>query len=169
MRSAYGEGALADWGALHLHADLHASIALAAAGYAAFSAAMVVGRSSGTWLLSHAGRTVVLTGGALTAAVGMLVAALVPVLPIAILGFMVVGLGLANLFPAAVGQAGALMGPSGVAAASTIGYGGLLAGPPIIGFLAERTSLPAALTTISLLATVAAAVAVLARHAADPA
>lgn len=167
--SAYGEGALADWGALHLHADLHASIGLAAAGYAAFSAAMVVGRSSGTWLLSHAGRTVVLTGGALTAAVGMLVAALVPVLPIAILGFMVVGLGLANLFPAAVGQAGALMGPSGVAAASTIGYGGLLAGPPIIGFLAERTTLPAALTTISLLATVAAAVAVLARHAADPA
>jgi len=111
--SAYGEGALADWGALHLHADLHASIALAAAGYAAFSAAMVVGRSSGTWLLSHAGRTVVLTGGALTAAVGMLVAALVPVLPIAILGFMVVGLGLANLFPAAVGQAGALMGRAG--------------------------------------------------------
>ena len=167
--SAYGEGALADWGALRLHADLHASIGLAAAGYAAFSAAMVVGRSSGTWLLSHAGRTVVLTGGALTAAVGMLVAALVPVLPIAILGFMVVGLGLANLFPAAVGQAGALMGPSGVAAASTIGYGGLLAGPPIIGFLAERTTLPAALTSISLLATVAAAVAVLARHAADPA
>ena len=40
---------------------------------------------------------------------------------------------------------------------------------PIIGFLAERTTLPAALTSISLLATVAAAVAVLARHAADPA
>jgi MFS family permease len=166
--SAYGEGALADWGALHLHSDLHASIGLAAAGYAAFSAAMVVGRSSGTWLLGRAGRTVVLSAGALTAAVGMLVAALVPVLAIAIVGFMIVGLGLANLFPAAVGQAGALMGPSGVAAASTIGYCGLLAGPPIIGFLAERTSLPAALTTIALLAAIAAAVAMLARHAADP-
>jgi hypothetical protein len=167
--SAYGEGALADWGALHLHENLHASIGLAALGYSAFSAAMVVGRSSGTWLLSHAGRTLVLAGGALTASAGMLIAALVPVLAIAILGFLLVGLGLANLFPAAVGQAGALMGPSGVAAASTIGYGGLLAGPPLIGFLAERTGLPAALTTISMLAAIAALVSVLVRHAADAA
>jgi MFS family permease len=166
--SAYGEGALADWGALHLHTNLHASIGLAAAGYAAFSAAMVVGRMSGTWLLTRAGRTVVLAGGALIASGGMLIAALVPVLAIAILGFLLVGLGLANLFPAAVAQAGALMGPNGVGAASTIGYCGFLAGPPLIGFLAERTSLPVALTTISVFAAAAAVVAVLARHAADP-
>jgi len=51
------------------------------------------------------------------------------------------------------------------AAASTIGYTGFLAGPPLIGFLAERVGLPAALTTISLLAAVAAVVAVAARRA----
>ncbi|HEX2702687.1 MAG TPA: MFS transporter [Solirubrobacteraceae bacterium] len=162
--SAYGEGALADWGTLHLHDDLHTSVGLAATGYASFSAAMVVGRLSGTWMLGRAGRTWVLAGGASIAAIGMLAAAIVPVLAVAIIGFVLVGLGLANMFPAAIGQAGALSGPSGVAAASTIGYFGLLAGPPTIGFLAERSGLPAALTTVSLLAAIGGFIAVLARR-----
>jgi len=163
--SAYGEGAMADWGALHLHENLHTSVGLAAAGYASFSGAMVVGRLSGTWLLHRFGRTFVLAAGGLTAAAGMLVAALVPVLALAIAGFILIGLGLANIFPAAIGQAGALDGPKGVATASTIGYFGLLAGPPTIGFLAERTGLPAALTTVSLLAAIGALVAVLVHRA----
>jgi fucose permease len=163
--SAYGEGAMADWGALHLHTNLHTSVGLAAAGYASFSGAMVVGRLSGTWLLHRFGRTFVLAAGGLTAAAGMLIAALVPVLALAIAGFILVGLGLANIFPAAIGQAGALDGPKGVATASTIGYFGLLAGPPTIGFLAERTGLPAALTTVSLLAAIGALVAVLVHRA----
>ena len=163
--SAYGEGAMADWGALHLHLDLHTSVALAAAGFASFSAAMVAGRLGGAWMLERAGQTFVLAAGALVAAGGILLAALVPSLVVAIGGFALVGLGLANLFPAALGEAGALAGPHGVAAASTIGYTGFLAGPPLIGFLAERVGLPAALTTIALLAAVAAVVAVAARRA----
>ena len=51
---------------------------------------------------------------------------------------------------------GALAGPGGVAAASVIGYSGFLAGPPLIGFLAQRVGLPAALTSISALAALAA-------------
>jgi MFS family permease len=163
--TAYGEGALADWGALHLRTDLHTSASLAATGYASFSIAMVAGRLSGAWLLSRAGRTNTLAVGGLTAAGGMLMAALVPVLPLAIVGFILVGLGLANLFPAAVGQAGALTGPNGVAVASTIGYAGMLMGPPIIGFVADHTGLPVALTTITVLAALAAVIAVVAHRA----
>jgi MFS family permease len=154
--SSYGEGAMGDWGALHLRTDLHTSVGLAAAGYASFSAAMVVGRLSGSAMLRRAGRTFVLAAGALTAAAGMLLAALAPDLVLAIVGFLLVGLGLANLFPAAVGEAGALAGPGGVAAASVVGYSGFLAGPPLIGFLAQRVGLPAALTSISALAALAA-------------
>ncbi|OKJ70721.1 hypothetical protein AMK31_35975 [Streptomyces sp. TSRI0107] len=55
----------------------------------------------------------------------------------ALLGFAVAGLGLANLFPVAVERAGALAGPGGVAVASTLGYGGMLIGPPAIGFMAD--------------------------------
>jgi MFS family permease len=163
--SSYGEGALADWGALHLRTDLHTSAGMAAAGYASFSVAMFAGRLSGTRLLVRAGRTAVLVVGGLTAAAGMLVAALAPALPLVLLGFVLVGLGLANQFPAAIGQAGVLTGASGVAAASTLGYGGMLAGPPVIGLLTDHTGLPVALTSIALLAGAGAVIALLARRA----
>ena len=163
--SAYGEGSMADWGALHLRTDLHTGVGLAAAGYASFSVAMFVGRLSGSWLLARAGRTAVLAGGGCLAAGGMVLAALAPVLPLVLIGFVLVGLGLANQFPAAIGQAGALTGPSGVAAASTLGYAGMLAGPPVIGFLADRLGLPVALTSIAVLAGAAAVIAVAAARA----
>ncbi|BDH49070.1 hypothetical protein MTP02_00810 [Streptomyces albus] len=128
--TAYGEGALADWGALHLQEDLAARPGVAAAGYAVFALAMTVGRLSGTALLERVGRTATLVGGGIVAGVGMLFGALAPSLWVALLGFAVTGLGLANLFPVAIERAGALTGPSGVAAASTLGYGGMLLGPP---------------------------------------
>jgi MFS family permease len=163
--TAYGEGALADWGALHLRSDLHTSAGMAAAGYASFSVAMLAGRLSGTWTTTRIGQTRLLAIGGLTAGSGMLLAALAPALPLTLVGFVLVGLGLANVFPTAVAEAGALGGAQGVAVASTIGYGGFLAGPPLIGFLADNTSLPIALTSIAMLAGGAAAMALLASRA----
>ncbi|MFD7922005.1 MFS transporter [Streptomyces sp. NPDC059740] len=163
--TAYGEGAMADWGALHLSQDLHASAGLAAAGYSAFALAMAAGRVTGTWTVRRLGRTRTLLWGGLVAAAGLLLGALAPNVPLAYLGFLVAGAGLANIFPLAVAGAGALGGPSGVATASTVGYGGMLAGPPAIGFLAEALSLPAALTSLALLAAAAGAVAPLVRDA----
>ncbi|MFF5899619.1 MFS transporter [Streptomyces argenteolus] len=154
--TAYGEGALAEWGALHLSQDLDAAPGLAAAGYSLFALTMAIGRLSGTSLLERFGQTRTLVTGGVTAAAGMLLGALAPTVWLALLGFAVAGLGLANIFPVAVGRAGALAGPSGVAAASTLGYGGMLLGPPVIGFLADWFSLPVALTTVTLLAATAA-------------
>ena len=163
--SAYGEGAMADWGALHLRSDLHTSVGVAAAGYASFSLAMLAGRLCGTWLLARLGRTTVLAAGGWLAAGGIVLAALAPALPLVLLGFVLVGLGLANLFPAAIGQAGALTGAAGVAAASTLGYAGMLAGPPLIGFLADEVGLPVALTSIAVLSGAAAVIALIAHRA----
>ncbi|MFI8891877.1 MFS transporter [Streptomyces paradoxus] len=159
--TAYGEGALADWGALHLEQDLHASAGAAAAGYSCFALAMTVGRLTGTTLLERLGRTPTVVAGGATAAAGMLLGSLAPTLWAALLGYAVTGLGLANLFPVAVERAGALAGPSGVATASTLGYGGMLLGPPAIGFMADWFTLPAALTSVAVLAAVAAAVGAL--------
>ncbi|MFB6816237.1 MFS transporter [Streptomyces sp. NPDC056347] len=164
--TAYGEGALADWGALHLEQDLRAHPGVAAAGYSLFALAMTAGRLSGTALLERLGQTRVLVLGGSTAAAGMLLGALAPSTWAVLLGFAVTGLGLANIFPVAVGRAGALAGPGGVAAASTLGYGGMLLGPPAIGFLAEWASLPVALTTVALLAVAAAVLGFGARNAA---
>ena len=164
--TAYGEGALADWGALHLTQDLHASPGLAAAGYSCFALAMTVGRLSGTTLLERLGRSRTVVAGGATAAAGMLLGALAPAAWAVLIGFAVTGLGLANIFPVAVERAGALAGPSGVAVASTLGYGGMLLGPPAIGFMAEWFSLPTALTSVAVLAAVAAVIGFRARPAA---
>jgi MFS family permease len=154
--TAYGEGALSDWGALHLREQLAAAPALAAAGYAGFSCAMAAARLAGGQLVLLLGEKRLLVGGALLAAAGALTAVTTASLPIALAGYAVVGLGLANVFPLAIARAGALGGPSGVALATTVGYTGLLGGPPAIGFLAEHAGLPVALSTVALLALVAA-------------
>jgi len=161
--STYGEGAVSDWGALHLREDLGAASGLAAAGYAAFALAEACGRLAGSTLLARLGQTRVLVYGGAATFAGMIAAALSPVLPLALAGFALAGLGVANAFPTAMARVGILAGPHGVATASTLGYAGFLLGPPAIGFLAAAVSLPAALTTVSLLA---AGAVVLARAAA---
>jgi MFS family permease len=160
---AYGEGAIGDWGALHLRQDLGASAGLAATGYAAFALAEACGRLGGSRLLARLGQTRVIAFGGFAACAGMLLAALVPVIGVALLGFALTGLGVANMFPAAMMRAGTLAGPTGVALASTLGYAGFLLGPPAIGFLASHVSLGTGLTTVSFLALVAAAIAGISR------
>ncbi|GGV31560.1 MFS transporter [Kitasatospora herbaricolor] len=149
LLDAYGEGAIADWATLHLTDDVHATAGLAAAGYAAFAFAMTAGRVGGTWLSIRIGQTRLIAIGGLTACAGMLVVALAPSVAAALAGLVLVGLGLANIFPLAIAQAGAAGGPRGVATASTLGYAGMLIGPPVIGFLADAVGLPLALTTVA--------------------
>jgi MFS family permease len=141
---------------MHLREQLAAAPALAAAGYAGFSCAMAAGRLAGGQLVIVLGERRLLVGGSLLAAAGALTAVTTSSLPVALAGYAVVGLGLANVFPLAIARAGALGGPSGVALATTVGYTGLLGGPPVIGFLAEHAGLPTALGTVALLAVVAA-------------
>ncbi|MDH6109090.1 MFS family permease [Kitasatospora sp. MAP12-15] len=162
--SSYGEGALADWATLHLTDDVHAGAGLAAFGYAAYALAMTTGRLSGTWLAVRFGPARLMAAGGLTACVGMLIAALSPSVPLVLGGFVLVGLGLANLFPLAIARAGQQGGPRGVATASMLGYGGMLIGPPVIGFLADAASLPLALTTVAAAGAGAALLATLAHR-----
>ncbi|MGK4584493.1 MFS transporter [Kitasatospora sp. HPMI-4] len=160
---AYGEGALADWATLHLTDDVRASAGLAATGFAAYAFAMTAGRVGGTWLSIRLGQTRVVLFGGLTACTGMLVAALAPSVPVVLAGFILVGLGLSNIFPLAIAQAGAIGGPRGVATASTLGYAGMLIGPPVIGFLADATTLPLALTTVAATSAATGLLAVIVR------
>ena len=163
--AAYDEGAIGDWGALHLRQDLGAGAGLAAVGYAAFALAEATGRLSGISLLERLGRKRMLVLGGLVACAGMLVASLAPDVWLALAGFAVTGLGLANLFPTAMTEAGLLAGSSGVALASMMGYSGFLLGPPAIGFLASRFGLRAGLITLSLLALAAATIAYFSKDA----
>ena len=89
-------------------------------------------------------------------------------LGLALAGFAATGLGLANLFPAAIARAGRLAGSTGVALTSLLGYSGFLLGPPVIGFLASQAGLRTGLTTLSLLGLAAAAIAYLSRDQPPP-
>ena len=165
--STYGEGSVTDWGALRLH-GLGAGAGLAAIGYAAFALAEATGRLAGTWLLARFGQRAVLVSGGLVTCAGMLCAALAPSIPVVVAGFALAGLGVANAFPAAMSRVGLLAGPHGVAVASTLGYGGFLLGPPVIGFLTAAIGLGPALTTVSALALVSAALGWSLTRAASP-
>jgi MFS family permease len=162
--SSYGEGSLADWATLHLTDDAHASHAVAAFGYAVYAFAMTVGRLAGTWLSIRFGPARLMTAGGLLAGAGMLVAVVTPLVPVVLLGFVLVGLGLANMFPLAIGRAGQVGGPHGVATASTLGYAGMLIGPPVIGFLADAVGLPLALSTVAVGGAGAAGLSLLVHH-----
>jgi hypothetical protein len=142
------EGAVIDWAALHLRNSLDLGAGLAASGFAAFSAAMAIGRFLGDSLRSRFGGVTMVRGGAVFAATGLTIALIVPQPLIAILGFALVGIGLANLVPIFFAAAGNMPGQSAgasIAALATIGYSGFLVGPPVIGFVADATTLSAAL------------------------
>ena len=155
------EGAVLDWGALHLRGSLEVGPGLAATGFAAFSASMAVSRFSGDRLRSRMGSVALVRWSACLAAAGLVVALLAPWPVLAIAGFAAIGLGLANLVPVLFGAAGRIPGQApgaAIAALATIGYAGFLVGPPVIGFVADATSLTLALGLI-FLACVAIAVA----------
>jgi MFS family permease len=160
------EGAVADWSAVYLRHAVGADSHLAGAGYAFFSLAMAGGRLTGDRLVTALGPVPLLRGGSLLAA-GGLGAALVLHHPLAaVLGFGCVGLGLANVIPVLFSSAGRTPGTApglAIAAVSTMGYGGLLAGPPLVGLVADHLGLPLALGLLVLCMALVAAGAALAR------
>jgi predicted MFS family arabinose efflux permease len=144
------EGAMADWGGIYLSRDLGTSTAVAALAFAAFSGGMTAGRLVGDWLNRRLGPATLMRGGTAVAGIALGALLLVGEPAVAIGGFFLVGIGVANGVPLMFSAAGHAPGESGpnIAAVSSMGSIGFLAGPPFIGFLAEWTSLPLALATL---------------------
>jgi MFS family permease len=150
------EGAVFDWSAIFLAGPAGASPGTAPLALAAFSLTMGVGRLAGDPLAERLGSRAVATGGLGLAATGLGLALLAAAPAPSAAGFAVMGIGLAAVFPLALRAAGS--GPD-LAAVSTLGYTGLLAGPPLIGLVAEGVGLRAALGLIVALCAVAALLA----------
>jgi hypothetical protein len=147
------EGAVLDWSALHLKTSLALGAGLAATGFAAFSASMALSRFGGDWMRGRFGAVTLVRWSAFLAAAGMTMALAVSSPLLAVAGFALVGLGLANLVPVFFGAAGRIPGEgagSAIAAVATVGYSGFLLGPPVIGVAADLTSLAQALALIVL-------------------
>jgi len=139
------EGAMGDWSAIYIRMELGASPATAAFGFGAFSLTMAIGRFSGDRLVARFSPAAILVAGAVVGALTLGVALLAGHPAAAVIGFAGMGLGLANVAPivfSAVGRLPELAPAIGIAAVSTAGYCGFLAGPPLIGLVAEASGLP---------------------------
>ncbi|GAB3335339.1 MFS transporter [Larkinella ripae] len=148
------EGAILDWSAIFLRDTKGIDPELAGAGYAAFSVAMAVMRLVGDKLVARLNSKTVVVAGSLVAAVGLLIAILSPWVFGALAGFVLVGLGAANIVPVFFSAAGTLPGIAptvSISVITTIGYTGMLAGPALLGFIAQQFSLSTALGFLILL------------------
>ena len=154
------EGGTADWSALYLREYSHANPGVAATGFAAFALAATVVRFRADLLTAHTNPTTVARFGGLIAALGLALAIAVPALPVAIIGFALVGMGTAVLVPLAF-SAGANLGASGTSLTVVLaaGYAGSIAGPALIGSAADHFGLRAALTILLAAAIVVTALA----------
>jgi len=149
-----GEGVMNDWGAVYLHQVARSSASTAAAGFAVFSAGMVTGRLAADRLRGRGSTRGFLLACAGLSAAGAGLAVAVPHPVTGLAGYGLVGLGLAAVVPVVLSHVAARhrTGPGpAIAAVSTIGYLGFLAGPPLIGGIATMTELRLAMLVPLLL------------------
>lgn len=145
------EGAIMDWSAVYLARVAGAAAATAALGYAAFSTTMTLGRLTGDRIVRALGRGFTLAASGTIAAAGLLLTLAAGTVGLGIAGFGAAGIGLANIVPLLFSAGARLPGVApgvGVAMVATLGYAGFLLGPPVIGTVADSTSLRVALLLI---------------------
>jgi predicted MFS family arabinose efflux permease len=138
------EGATLDWGALLLTTNGGFTPDQGGLGYAVFAIAMTVGRLTGDRVIRRWGRKRVMTLGGLSAAAGFFTATLAPASEIALVGFLLIGVGASNIAPilyTAAGRQQEMPAAAAISAVTTLGYAGILSGPALIGFVAHASSL----------------------------
>ncbi len=145
------EGTTAQWSAIYVSDALGAGAAAGALAYACFALAMSSGRLAGDRIVQRVGRERFLRTAPLVAAAGMGVALAVGTEPAAILGFVVIGLGLSCLVPTIFGTAGNqpdVPASTGVSTITMASWPAFLLGPPLVGALSSMTSLRFALVVV---------------------
>lgn len=148
------EGSILDWSAVFLTTERGLEASRAGLGYTVFSFTMMLGRFTGDSIVQRLGSTNVLVAGGLCAAAGLMLATFIPSWQAGLLAYGLVGLGCSNIVPvlfSAAGRQTVMPEHLAIPAISTIGYAGILAGPALIGFVAEATSLPTAFLLLAIL------------------
>lgn len=159
---AMAEGSVGDWSGVYLKDTLGAGDGVAPLAFAGFTGMMLAARLLCDRLKDNHGARRVVAGGALLATAGLGIAAAAPGLALTLGGFAMAGAGLAAVFPF-VFSAGGRHGPTALAGVATLSYSGSLLGPPVIGAIAQRAGMQAA---IGFIAVVCVAIALSASRAA---
>ena len=148
------EGTMFDWSGVYFMKVVKAEPEWVGAGYTAYMIAMASGRFIADWLSHKIGvQRMLQLSGTLTVC-GLLIAVLFPQQLTAIIGFLIVGLGVSSVVPLAYSAASKskTMSPSlALSTVTTIGFFGLLVGPPLVGLIAGATSLRTAFTFLIIM------------------
>jgi MFS family permease len=148
------EGTMFDWSGVYFKKVVHAPANLTTLGYAAFMGCMAAGRFLADKAVMLIGPRRLLQHSGILITLGFLLSVSIPSVPMATIGFMLVGFGVSSVVPIVYSLAGknAKMNTGqAIAAVSTVGFVGFLAGPPIIGFVAAATSLRWSFALIGLI------------------
>ncbi|WP_136443941.1 MFS transporter [Pacificoceanicola onchidii] len=144
LGAGLGEGTAVDWSAVYLRDVLEAEADQATLGFTAFSITMVIMRLSVDRLITRLGRVLVARVSGVFAVVGCLICSATGSWLVALLGFVLMGIGCAAIFPMSYSRAANdpdVPPGQAIASVATLGYGALLLGPPAVGFIAEASSL----------------------------
>ena len=147
------EGAAVDWSAVYLSRSFGAAAGVAALAYTAFAFMMMTSRAIGDRLNRRLGPVALARAGGAVATIGLGLALVIGSVPVAIVGFAAMGAGLGVVIPVlfrAAASTPTVSASAGLAAVSTIGWFGFLAGPPAIGFAASAVGLRGALGIVVL-------------------
>ena len=162
------EGSVADWGALMLQGRFTIDMATAAQAFGFYQAGMAVSRFTGDWLRQRFGAVPMVVVSALITALGTAAALVAPSVTLSLIAFTIAGIGIGNAAPVLFAGGGRLEPDApgrGIAAVTTMGYTGFLAGPPLIGMVAEFTNLQWGLGLTVIAALIIAAFASMVRSA----
>lgn len=138
------EGVMYDWSGVYFQKIVKADGAMAMLGFSAFMVAMSCGRFLSDILVARFGRRRILLYSGVTVSIGLAGAVVFPVLIPATLFFMLVGIGVSMIFPIVFSIAGSnpnVPTSSALTVVTSVSFLGFLTGPPVIGYIAEQTSL----------------------------
>ncbi len=148
------EGAMLDWGGLLMLSKGGINLEQSGLAYMLFAIAMTIGRFYGDRITSKLGDFNVVLGGGILATIGFVLVIFPEQTAISLTGFFLIGTGSSNIVPIIYRRAGlqTLMPVTlAVAVISIFGYGGILIGPTLIGFVAHSTSLVTAFMLLAIL------------------
>ncbi|WP_200823115.1 MFS transporter [Actinacidiphila yanglinensis] len=171
LLSAVVEGSSYDWSSLFAVRERGMTPAVGAIMFSVFCLAMGLVRLFGEQI-ERLGAVRVLVAGAVVTGIGLLAAASVPVAQVTFAGYVLAGAGVAFAFPVVLDLAGAAGrrgdgtgGEGEISFVTTVAYSGFLLGPPMIGGIASLSSLPFAVGTVGVIATLIAPTALAAAAA----